>query len=570
MSTKPQPWLAAVVCCCATAASAAAQEAAADLSTAPPANLAYVEGHVELIIEGVSERADPPMMLLEGDIVRTRNGRAELVFADGSLLHLDFNAELEILDAERIRLLTGRAMLRVSVAAARPYFVDTPAATVRFDSSGEYGIAANQIGADLEVTVARGSAEIDDGSTRATLRSGEMVLLARQGARPLFQPFNSARFDAFAQWSNERTRRFASAQSAAQLPYELRPYGPIFDQYGRWDYVAPYGHVWFPSVGSGWRPYYEGAWNHTPYGWTWYGRDRWAWPTHHYGRWGFTGNFWYWIPANVWGPAWVSWGFAPGYVCWSPLGWDGFPVIGFRSGYPGFGFNPWRGWTVVPRDHFGFRRSVRVNAIDGSRLDPRVRTTLMTQQTTPAPAAVAVARDSVSVPGATGNVRRLDVDGSRRGSVRRPQGGGYPSDGSRAIRAPDAPVAPVARTAPDTPDAPVAPGAGSRRAIRSRDPRSVESARTPPASVRTPPPEATAQPTDGDRGGRTGSVRGAQPRGEPRAESPRSEGQRGGGATREGGGARPRGGSVGAPAQGAPAHSGPPPSGGAVRRRPGN
>ncbi|MGH9173848.1 MAG: hypothetical protein ACRD1H_05805, partial [Vicinamibacterales bacterium] len=108
MLITPQPMLPAVVFCCLAAVSAAAQDASSDPQGPPPANLAYVEGGVDLVHDGITERAAPPMMLLEGDLVRTRNGRAEVVFGDGTLLHLDFDAELEILGPERLRLLNGR------------------------------------------------------------------------------------------------------------------------------------------------------------------------------------------------------------------------------------------------------------------------------------------------------------------------------------------------------------------------------------------------------------------------------------------------------------------------------
>ena len=119
------------------------------------------------------------------------------------------------------------------------------------------------------------------------------MTLAQAGARPLFQPFNSARLDAFAQWSQRPDEWRCASQSAAQLPYELRPMRPSSISTAAGITSTPYGYVWFPSVGVAWRPYYDGAWGYTRYGWTWHGRDRWAWPTHHYGRWGFNGSFWY-------------------------------------------------------------------------------------------------------------------------------------------------------------------------------------------------------------------------------------------------------------------------------------
>jgi hypothetical protein len=46
--------------------------------------------------------------------------------------------------------------------------------------------------------------------------------------------------------------------------------------YGYWTFVAPYGRVWVPSVGYGWRPYYYGQWVLTDWGWTFVSDDPWG------------------------------------------------------------------------------------------------------------------------------------------------------------------------------------------------------------------------------------------------------------------------------------------------------
>jgi hypothetical protein len=374
-------------------------------AASPPANLAFVDGSVDLVHEGAAERATAGIMLVDGDHVRTANGRAEIVFADGTLLHLDHDTGLEILSPVRMRLNGGRVILRVSAAATAPYVIDTPAAVVRFESRGEYGLSADSRFERLELTVARGVAELDDANARTEVRGGEMATILGAGGRPVIQAFNSARWDAFGLWSNDRTNGFSTASSAQLLPSELRPYGTVLDHYGRWDYVAPYGNVWFPAVGADWRPYYTGSWRLTRYGWTWLGHDPWAWPTHHFGRWGFTGASWYWIPNRVWGPAWVSWSFVPGFVSWCPLGFDGRPVLGFggRAGdHPAYwpNYDPWRAWTVVPRHSFGSRRAVRTHAIDPGRLPEETRRAMTT---------FAVPRAGAALSARSGNVRLTPV-----------------------------------------------------------------------------------------------------------------------------------------------------------------
>jgi hypothetical protein len=558
--------LSAAACvACLIAIPAYAQEPSSPTSAPAPANLSFVDGAVDVVQDGVTERAEPPLMLIDGDIVRTRNGRAEIVFGDGTLLHLAHDSELEILADEHLRLISGRAIIRLSHAAARPYVVDTPASSVRLDSEGEYGITTDRL-ARLEVAVTRGAAHVIDSSTW-TVRGGQRITMTAAGTRPLIESFNTARWDAFAQWAADRTHGVAASSSAAQLPYQLRPYAAVLDHYGRWDYLAPHGYVWVPSVGASWRPYYDGSWSFTRYGWTWRGRERWAWPTHHYGRWGFTGAAWYWVPATAWAPAWVSWSIAPGYVSWAPLGWYGSVGLGTwsRRDHPAYAANysPWRGWTVVRRDHFAPRHDVRTHAIDGDRLDDITRRALITQAgavTRREPRAVsresaAGAREApalrtpvVTSPGARGSVRRP--------TTVRPSDVPARSDGGSA--APSASSAAPARSS-DT-----RRGAVRSPRVREATPREIAPRETPPATAPRPeprqePPRATPR----------------APRGETPSSSPRATERRG--AVRRGDAGRPPAGSdsTRAPARGAaPSTTSPPPtskpsSTGGARRRPG-
>jgi hypothetical protein len=550
-----------------------------------PANLSYVEGVVDLVHEGVTERADAPLLLLEGDLLRTGNGRAEVVFGDGTLLHLDEAGELEVLSPTRVRLSHGRISLRISPAARAPYVIDTPGGSVALDARGEFGLVADRTGR-LDVSAARGTAEIDDGTQRVVVRAGEQVTLAQPGARAAFRAFNSARWDSFERWAYDRSQGSAASPSASRLPYELRVYSSVLDHHGRWDYYEPYGYVWYPTVVVGWRPYFDGRWSHTRYGWTWYGRDRWAWPTHHYGRWGFNGVSWFWIPRAGWGPAWVSWGVAPGFVGWVPLGWDGGPAIGLwpRRDHPAYRpHDPWRGWTIVPRDRFGRRGDVRAAAIDGRLIDERTRGAMILQRNGPGAAGSAVPRGTLSVPGARGNARAIDSTGDRPGSVRRPPAAGTAGVVTTPGRRPtDAPVyAPdytpddgaryrVAGPGRDDRDGRTADNAGERRGgVRDRNPetRPGPVGDEPPAGAR---PVERARPRGGDAGVSRGADDGRRSGDGSGAGRGRGAGRGavvggGSGGARDGGGARPgavrsapRGGS---PAAGTPSSSGARPRG---------
>src|SRR5688572_1455580 len=98
---------------CLVAVPAFSQDLAPSVGTSgqAPANLAYIEGSVDLVHDGVAETATAPSLLLDGDVVRTGNGRAEIVFADGTIVHLDRDGQLELLSPERLRLRAGRIVV---------------------------------------------------------------------------------------------------------------------------------------------------------------------------------------------------------------------------------------------------------------------------------------------------------------------------------------------------------------------------------------------------------------------------------------------------------------------------
>jgi hypothetical protein len=208
--------------------------------------------------------------------LRTANGRAEVMFPDGSAIEIDPQSEVEFVTATRARVVAGAIEHRApGVNTAMPEAQPSPQGAQGYEGS-----------------------------------------------------------------------------STAYLPPNLQTYSTDLDQSGTWQYDASYGNVWYPTVGADWRPYYDGYWATVPtYGWTWIGYNRWAWPTHHYGRWGFARSRWFWIPGSTFAAAWVSWGTAPGYVSWCPLGYDGRPVVALSIGYR----SAWNAWTILPRERFGYR-----------------------------------------------------------------------------------------------------------------------------------------------------------------------------------------------------------------------
>jgi len=312
-----------------------------------PAYLAVVEGNATLEREGEVVPAEQNMPFVQGDRLRTQDGRVQIVFPDGTAIEVAENSEVECISPTRVRLVSGTM--------------------------------------------------------------------------------------------DHVQRAIGGSQSATHLPPELDVYGGTFDQYGTWQYDAPYGYVWYPTVAAGWQPYYYGYWAAVPrYGYTWIGADLWGWPTHHYGRWGFARNRWFWIPGRTWGPAWVSWASAPGYVSWCPLGFDGRPVFAFSYGFG----RSWTGWSILPRANFGaYRYYAHRNAVDPRRIPANAA--FVARTAPPAPPAARVGRANVNAAPTVGvavpRYPRQSSVASRQSPVALRQAQGDPEQ-SRGVGSPQSAV----------------------------------------------------------------------------------------------------------------------------------
>lgn len=423
-----------------------------DAYSPEPAHVAYLDGAVDVTRDGRAEPASINIPLVAGDQIRTREGRAEVLFGDGSVLDVDRFTTLDFLSDELVRMTDGRIRVTIGGRDRVAYRVDTPSGAVRIDTPGEYRIALiGESGRhDVELITVRGYATLVNELGETNVGAGERAFATAAMAPSYAQAYNSASFDAFDRWSADRRDERTGATSAQYLPDEVRGYAGDFDRYGAWQYDAGYGYVWYPRVRGGWRPYYYGRWNYYgPWGWTWIAYDRWGWPTHHYGRWGFRAGAWFWIPSRRWAPAYVYWAGASDYVGWCPLGWDNRPIfsiininVNIGRGYRGY--DPYRAWTVVPRRAFGTHVDVGRYAVARTEIDravPRwyvsgasapIRPSLATRNVSPIYTAGRTLDNRAGYAGARGGpasqlpgARPTDRLRANQGDYARPRGGEY-------------------------------------------------------------------------------------------------------------------------------------------------
>ena len=527
-------------------------------ATAPPlAHVSHVDGTATLDREAQAEPLTAGIPLLPGDRIRTDAGRVEVLFADGSALHLDESTTADVLARDLVRLLDGRVFLLAAggrdPAQAQRYQVDAPAASVQTNWPGQYRLTA--VEGRVELAVITGEATLATEAGAVTLRAGEHAYASEGAAPSAPEYFNSARWDAFDRWSASRRGDWTGATSREYLPGELTAYAGTLDRYGTWRQEPSVGYVWYPTVQDDWRPYYNGYWRpYDSWGSVWIGLDPWGWATHHYGRWGFSLSWgWYWIPSRAWGPGWVSWSTAPGYVSWCALGYHNGPVFGLwglRGSFYDRRIDPWRGWTVLPRHAYGSRIAVHRAAVDGRRLDARIRGSFVNHRRPPAPD-VAVARSWASN-GRPTQSQRIGTAVPRYGR----------NDGTGLARPADAGAGSPSRSARRT--VPGSPAVGSGGGLPSFGAGGAAAGRRYQAGARSESPREYTPLRSGSpgasglsRGGETARPRAGFPQGTPRGgdtdNAPRSSAPRSYSAP--GASGLPRGESRPAPRSSAPSRS---------------
>jgi hypothetical protein len=321
----------------------------------PPLTISYADGRVDVVRAGGVEAVQVPDVLAEDERLVTGEGRAELVFDDGSLAHIDRESDVRVDLGVRLRLVRGRMIVHTA-DGDETLLVSTPAGPVRLDPRGEYDLSADDLRGDTVVAVERGRAALVVADSETPIEAGTAVRIDPRDRRLRWERGVFA--DAFSDWSRRRAAPTTVYGSApAGLPPAARPWVGDLSRYGQWGTLDPYGPVWYPLAGPDWRPYLYGSWRYTRYGWTWIDRDPWAWPLHHYGRWGrHHARGWYWIPHRRWAPAWVGWVVAADHIGWSPLGWNARPVVDFFTGIRVGPVHLWASsWSILPRHHFGSR-----------------------------------------------------------------------------------------------------------------------------------------------------------------------------------------------------------------------
>ncbi len=291
------------------------------------------------------------------EISVSQAGRVEIGLADGNLLFLGggSHAAFDSLSDQQgeedqfsaIQLTDGEAEL-VAMGSNEDQIprIDTDDATVYLSAGARVRVNTDPRRGTVVVGRA-GSAEVRSRAGTYSVKAGQYLMVrGDEEAETGRGTFSRDRFDL---WVAERLETLEESRSASARYVEPQYADDVaaLDGYGDWNYDSSYGgEVWSPRVDAGWSPYSYGSWYYTPAGLTWWSYDPWGWYPFHYGNWFFARNRWCWAPASIYSPAWVYWGYSPGYVGWCPIGYYSF-------------FSPWfdnyyRHWGFPSRSNFYF------------------------------------------------------------------------------------------------------------------------------------------------------------------------------------------------------------------------
>lgn len=511
--------------------SAWAQSASAE---GAPVRLRHSEGTVSVqrADAGAAQSAVVNLPLEAGDRLWTaEDGRAELLFEDGSTLWLDHGTTVDIVNLAGassgpttiVRLWSGSAYLarpdheeaRYGLSAFR---VDAPAGSAVIGEAGLYRLDVDSE-QRLWLSTYEGYAELVAGGAREGVAAGRQSYAAAGTvpARPV--SFNTAEEDAFAAWRADRYAALYEVEHyttvRSYVPRSIVHHTVELHGYGSWNYYPEFRTWgWYPRVSTGWSPFRHGRWIHTHRGWSWVPHHSWGWVTAHYGRWHFQAGHWVWFPGHRFSPAWVQWYVGAGHVGWVPLNFFNRPAVSFNVFIQNVQINDFHDFGHRGRGHLSVGSSAKGLAVgaDGSARGGRVVDGLGYSSGT-ADAWTFVPAD------------RLSADSVERVAVARTEAAKRLQDTSKAlISGPLKPQQPTAavprRAAPRRADTPDPTGTTPGTTPRAATPRSGYRAGS--GSV-TRPGAATGPGTGGDATGRQAAPRtgGVEPVDPPRGPAAR-------------------------------------------------
>jgi hypothetical protein len=141
-------------------------------------------------------------------------GRAEVLFGDGTLLHVDADTRVRWVSGRALALDDGRVLVRTGTAGWAE--VALPDGRVTLAPGGTYGVLVDAEHERVLVSVGAGRADVESsrGAAAVPLQAMQLVVLTGPDSRPVPTAYVPATWDTFLQWSAARSAELAAAAGA--------------------------------------------------------------------------------------------------------------------------------------------------------------------------------------------------------------------------------------------------------------------------------------------------------------------------------------------------------------------
>jgi len=378
--------------------------------------ISYVKGdvYIQRAQDLGYEKGEVNLVVIAGDKLGTREGRAEIQLGRKNYLRLDRNTLVDMVnlpsndgDLTKLHVMSGSVYLRINTLDREKNFeIHTPDASFYVMELGLFRVDVLE-NKETEFRAYNGSAEAAGEEGSVQVRDGEQVTAVN--GRFASSPVSlSSRRDDFGDWNAGRDSLYAQRVTRTNLPEDYSDYESELSSYGRWANEAPYGNVWVPTISDyDWRPYDYGRWVWYPIiGWTWVSYEPWGWCTYHYGRWGWRmGLGWYWIPHNHWGwgPAWVHWYHGYDHYGWCALSYYNRPAVILNNHF----------YDRYDRDYFPANSRSLVVVNRNQLQSPRLRDVALNQKAVERLGRIQLQASQPNIRPASGAIRGISAEGLR-------------------------------------------------------------------------------------------------------------------------------------------------------------
>ena len=200
------------------------------------ASLSYADGAVTRLHGGAPAATTIGVSIMDGDQIETGNGRAEVAFLDGTVIHLDRQARVIVQGGDRFQALGGRISLRTS--GMKHYIAETAAAKLFVQSGSVVEISINPEKKDVYLRVINGMARVESPWGSQQVPDYNSAYVSGPASAPVVTKVIPGAADEFERWALSRTilatstpLRGTEGGGGVAYPPGLYAYSSWYDHY---------------------------------------------------------------------------------------------------------------------------------------------------------------------------------------------------------------------------------------------------------------------------------------------------------------------------------------------------